>query len=651
MNIQKKRFVVYFLLIFFGLTIAFLFLRKKNPKTNNIVPETIVKKDSIVTVSFLTEFLNLENNNEGFVSKDKALSGKFSCKLSKDIEFGISASKLVKDIPTFNNLKNISVKFNAFFEKENPDALYVLSINDANGKNIFWDGKPIPFSETNDWSEAIVDFVVPSEFLTAENQIGVYPWNRNKKTFYLDDITIDYVGTAIYREGSENQSENSNLFLDFETESGLSTADNVKETTAHSGKRACDMSGGKEYGPTINKKFSALGSSFPKIVSLSMWVYPLADNPNTVLVVSVTNSKNETVFWEGKSTENKSFPKNKWTKINALFKLPIEKFNVEDVLGISVWNKGKTDVIVDDIEIVYGESAERRGKESKVDPIAIYEKRFVAEKNKPPFQTIYFEKQEIGNENSTSITPPNNKKGGNHFNPNSEYIVGDFVPDKNGLDEILCVGPAGGKGLYSYSPEEKQFKALWSTSLSYDSVWSNNNNYYCGDLNADGKLDVLLVDKNTKNWGIVTFNGKEWIIKSQGNNPKKEWLKKNQNETEFPGNYFGDKQTVLKLNNEWRFDLKMMDGDNILGNVDFKGYPKDYNPKYYEFVKLIPGNFLSKNQTSLLVVMCNCRDADFSGEKCKQIEDLPYLPNSVQLYSIETEKNFSQIPQRNADKK
>lgn len=634
MNIQKKRFVVYFLLIFFGLTIAFLFLRKKNPKTNNIVPETIVKKDSIITVSFLTEFLNLENNNEGFVSKDKALSGKFSCKLSKDIEFGISASKLVKDIPTFNNLKNISVKFNAFFEKENPDALYVLSINDANGKNIFWDGKPIPFSETNDWSEAVVDFVVPAEFLNSENQIGVYPWNRNKKTFYLDDITIDYVGTAIYREGSENQSENSNLFLDFETESGLSTADNVKETTAHSGKRACDMSGGKEYGPTINKKFSEFGSSFPKIVSLSMWVYPLTDNPNTVLVVSVTNSKNETVFWEGKSTENNSFPKNTWTKINALFKLPLEKFNAEDVLGISVWNKGKTDVIVDDIEIVYGEGAERRGKESKVDPISIYEKRFVAEKNKPPFQTIYFEKQEIGNELAD-------------FTSDDFFAVGNFNNDANGVDEILCIGK-NKQAMYAYDLSIKAFKKIWENKNAADQLWDKDN-FYLGSSIRNGKASIIVQSKNKSTSHVLNFDGKNWNrIEEQKAFPTPASTNLI---SEYFGSFTGNKNQTLKLDRSWRFDLKLIENNVILGTVDFKGYPNDYNPKYYEFVKLIPGNFLSKNQTSLLVVMCNCGDADFSGEKCKQIEDLPYLPNSVQLYSIETEKNFSQIPQRNADKK
>ncbi len=631
MNIQKKRFVVYFLFILFGLSLAFLFLRDKNPAANSVASEVIIKKDSIVTVSFLSEFLNIETNNESFVSAEKALSGKRSCKLSNDVEFGISVSKLLKDIPTFNNLKNISIKLNTFFGNENPEALYVLSIDDAKGKNIFWDGKPILYSNSNDWTESTIDFVVPAEFLNPDNKIVVYPWNRNKKLFYVDDITVDFIGTAIYNDGSKNQSEKTNVFLDFETEAGLSGADNVKETTAHSGKMACDLSGGKEYGPVLNKKLNEFGSSFPKIVSLSMWVYPLTDNPNTVLVASVINSKNETVYWEGKSTENKPFPKNTWTKINALFKLPIEKFNAEDVLGISVWNKGKTDVIVDDVEIVYGEGAERRGEESKVDPISIYEKRFVAEKNKPPFQTIYFEKQEAGKE----LTD---------FSSDNFFIAGNFNNDANGIDEILCIGKSK-QAMYAYDLSIKAFKKIWENKNAGDQLWDKDNFYMSSIRN--GKTSIIIQPKNKSIAQVLNFDGKNWnSIGEQKVIPTPVYTNP---VCEYSGNFTAGKNQILKLDRSWRFDLKLIENDVILGSVDFKDYPNDYNPKYYEFVKLIPGNFLSSKQTSLLVVMCNCGDVNFSGLECKQIEDLPYLPNSVQLYSIEKEKGFTQISQINAD--
>lgn len=630
MNIQKKRFVVYSLFIIFGLSIGFLFLRKKKPSSTGFISETVVKKDSILTLSFLSESFNLESNGESFVSTEKALSGKHSCKLSKDIEFGISITKSVKDIPTYNNLKNISITFNAFFGNENPDGLYVLSIDDAKGKNIFWDGKTIPFSKTNEWSESVVDFVIPSEFINPDNKIVVYPWNRNKKTFYVDDILVQYIGTAVFNERSANQSEKSNVFIDFETKETLSNADNVIETTAHSGKRACDLSGGKEYGPTLNKKLNEFGSVFPKIISMSMWVYPLTDNPNTVLVTSVINSKNETVFWEGKSTENKSFPKNSWTKINALFKLPIEKFNSEDVLGVSVWNKGKTDVIVDDVEIVYGENPERRGEESKVDPISIYEKRFVAEKNKPPFKTIYFEKQESGNELLA-------------FSSDDIFFTANFDHDANGIDELLCISK-NKQAMFVYDLATSTFKKIWENNNPKDRLWDKNNLFACSI--RKGKVSIIIQSKNGSNEMALTFNGKNW------NQDEEQKIlptasSSNSQVSVYTGNFSSNKNQILKLDKSWRFDLKLIEDDIILGNIDFKGYPNDYNPKYYEFVKLVPGNFLSSKQTSLLVVMCNCADVDFSGEKCNQIEDLAFLPNSVQLYSIE-KKGFSQI---NADKK
>jgi len=375
----------------------------------------------------------------------------------------------------------------------------------------------------------------------------------------------------------------------------------------------------------LNKKLNQFGSAFPKIISMSMWVYPLTDSPNTVLVVSVVNSKNETVFWEGKSTENKSFPKNTWTKINALFKLPTEKFNAEDVLGVSVWNKCKTDVIVDDVEIVYGESPERRGQETKVDPISIYEKRFVSEKNKPPFETIWMEKQETGKQLIS-------------FSSDDTFIAANFDNDANGIDELLCIGK-NKQEMFTYDLKIKAFKKIWENKNQDDQLWEKDN-VYTGS-NSNNKTSINIQQKNKPLVFVLNFDGKNWnrageqkIIPTptSSTNPVSQYL----------GHFTSDKNQTLKLDRSWRFDLKLIENNIILGNIEFKGYPNDYNPKYYEFIKLVPGNFLSSKQTSLIVVMCNCADPDFSGEHCNQIEDLPFLPNSIQLYS--TEKMSLAVP-------
>jgi hypothetical protein len=658
MNTQKKRILVYVLFIVSGFLGAYLFLRNEPGQSTNNTVVTIIKKDSIFDVSLLNEFFDFENSDDEFVSTEVFSSGKKSCQLSPAIEYGISITKIMKDIPSFQNLKNITVSFNSLLKKDDPDALYVLSIDDGSGKNIHWDGLPIVFKSKNEWSTSSVNFEIAPEFLNETNKISVYPWNRNKKDFFIDDVTFDYKGIAVFKNTEQSvATEKSNLYFDFETDTPVSGSENIKVTNAHSGARACDLSGGKEYGPSVNKKLSELGNPFPKKISMSAWIYPLSDNPNTVLTASVVNSKNETVYWEGKSTENKSFPKNKWTKINASYFLPVEKLSEEDILGVGVWNKGKTDVIIDDLEIVYGESPDRRGSASTIDAKAIYEKRFIGEKNKPPFQTIFFDKQEINNGDNFSITPKHKPNGTENFSPNDVFLVGDFFPDKYNLEEIICFKEKS-RGMFSFSPESKQFNKLWENTVAADPLWNPNSNAYSGDFNTDGKTDVLLVETKTNTWKILNFTGKEWILVSEGKDPKKEWISNkktvvagviNPGDTLFPGNYTEQKQTYLKLNTDWRFDLKLLEKEDsgylIIGNVDFKGYPKDYNPKYFEFVKLITGKFLSKEKTSVLVVMCNCADADFSGKKCDQIENLPFLPNSVQVYSISTQKNVT-----NADK-
>ena len=642
MNKQKKRIAAYFLFVCIGFAAAFLFLKNKtNPDNTVSIPDAT--KDSIISVSLLSEFYDMENNGDAYVSTEKAVSGKKSCKLSSSIEYGFSITKIMKNIPSFRDAKSISLKFMCLSASKADEALYVLSIDNAAGKNVLWAGQPFVCPDDNNWTEINIEFPLTPELLEPDNKITLYPWNRSKKEFFIDDILFDITGTASQGGSASLKHEALNLLFDFETEAGLTGTETITETTAHSGKKACPLLKGKEYGPVVSKKLSELGAVFPKKIALSVWVYPLTDMPEAVLTASVVNSKNETVFWEGKSTGNKTFPKNKWTKINASYILPIEKFTPDDILGVSIWNKGKTDVIIDDLEIVYGESPERRGSPSKIDATTIYEKRFIGEKNKPPFRTIFFQKQEINNLNKSSITADPKDV----LSPNDQFLVGDLFPDKQGLDELLCI-QKNKQALYSYSPERKQFKKLWENTNVSDSLWNEDNSIFCGDHNADGKTDILLVNKKNNTWILLDFNGKKWTVALRGENPKKEWMTKKVQPTAgligssdivLPGNYNENKPRFLKLNTDWRFDLKLIEQDgsgyNILANVDFAGYPDDHNPKYYEFVKLIPGNFISKGQTSLLVVMCNCADQNFTGRKCGQIENLSFLPNSIQLYRIE----------------
>ncbi len=63
---------------------------------------------------------------------------------------------------------------------------------------------------------------------------------------------------------------------------------------------------------------------------------------------------------------------------------------------------------------------------------------------------------------------------------------------------------------------------------------------------------------------------------------------------------------IISYSNGWRYDTKLVkmdkDGYVIMANIDFKGYPKDFNPKYFDNLKVISGKFAGKNSISLLTI-------------------------------------------------
>ncbi|MES2590983.1 MAG: hypothetical protein V4608_03775 [Bacteroidota bacterium] len=485
---------------------------------------------------------------------------------------------------------------------------------------------------------------------------------------------------------------NTNYFFDLETSDGLVGTGNIKPAAiTHSGKMACDLSGGKEYGPSVVKTINTITSQPLKKVSASVWVYPLTDNPIVVLTASVVNSKGEGVFWDGKGTEKQIFPKNKWTKINAGYNIPVEKITGDDELKINIWNKGKTDVIIDDIEIVYGENNERRGVYASIDPNVFYENRYIPVKNKPPFKMVFFQKQEISNNNSTFITPDHTNTLAD-LSPNDDFLTGNFIEDNKNLDEIICVKNKK-CAFFQYDVEKRSFQEVLVTSVSGKINWDKKTKLFSGDFNKDGVQDVLIIDNKTGTWELFNLKNKNWVLVSEGASLFNESLLSPDSKP-FVSSAFSDNNTdalivlnskdyfilqlnrqtntfikkvvslpsadtsvfngtsviytatcnnqkskqFLKLDTDWRFDFKLISKDatgfEITNSIDFKGYSGDCNPKYYESVKIVSGKFIN-SETALIVMMRNCADVEFDGKQCALYENVAHLPNSTQLYILE----------------
>ena len=91
---------------------------------------------------------------------------------------------------------------------------------------------------------------------------------------------------------------------------------------------------------------------------------------------------------------------------------------------------------------------------------------------------------------------------------------------------------------------------------------------------------------------------------------------------------------IFRYNRDWRYDLKEIRFNDstfqILSNIDFNGFEKDHNPKYYEELRIVKGCFLQPEISAFLVIAQNHKK-------------LASLPNSIQFYSYPKPVHTSEI--------
>ncbi len=82
---------------------------------------------------------------------------------------------------------------------------------------------------------------------------------------------------------------------------------------------------------------------------------------------------------------------------------------------------------------------------------------------------------------------------------------------------------------------------------------------------------------------------------------------------------------LISCGNSWRFDMKLIRFTEkdycILGNIDFKGYEADHNPKYYENLMIATGYFTNMKTLSLFTV-------------CMNKKLIPDLPETMGIYTL-----------------
>jgi len=155
--------------------------------------------------------------------------------------------------------------------------------------------------------------------------------------------------------------------------------------------------------------------------------------------------------------------------------------------------------------------------------------------------------------------------------------------------------------------------------------------------------DVILTVARNKRDGKCTYSLRKLDL--QGKQWKSLYSEKQHGEgrtigldTLKPGDAFftvasdGNKLVVFRYNRDWRYDMKEIRFSDstfsIISNVDFTGYAKDQNPKYYESLRLVPGSYLRPQDVSFMVI----------GHVAASRHYQAVLPDFTDLYSLPANK-------------
>jgi len=89
-------------------------------------------------------------------------------------------------------MKRLKIKLFLFKTSNTPTGALIVCSAEKDGKNLFWSSRPVdvPMSRTRQWYAVPVNFDIPKD-LDPWAEVKVYIWNKEKITFYIDDLEIN----------------------------------------------------------------------------------------------------------------------------------------------------------------------------------------------------------------------------------------------------------------------------------------------------------------------------------------------------------------------------------------------------------------------------------------------------------------------------
>ncbi|MEO8210379.1 MAG: VCBS repeat-containing protein [bacterium] len=748
-----KRIVTFLFILFalFYTALGIYFYNKSHKKkivavVDKIKETKFLSSELVPLKELIFDFEEGHQSNGQSINGSKSFSGKKSLKVNSASEYGPEIKIPFSEIPSMKNFRRLEVSLKVWNEKPVPDNLWVVEVDGENGSVLSWHAEGVPVT-SNQWDSITLSIDIKPEFLKNFNHIKTYAWNRNKNTFYADDIKLVFLGVQSDEQLALTKPLNqTTFFYDLENDSLLEETETLSSDFSHSGKYSSLIKGKEDYSVTISKQVGDVMNDTIRAVWLSVWLYPLNDNPDCTLSMEIRNSDDESIYWNGKSTAAMNLKANEWQKINAVLSISpddLQKINPTDRIYVYVVSNGRKKIYVDDFTITIGDMPETRGEQTYVDMNASGG-NYEFSSTHPPYKIGNLIYSDIHNNNSSFLIDKDSIRTGQIL-PDQVMLTGNFSGKSQGNDELLVISDSS-ISIFNYCNKSSSF--ILSGTIPFPNNKSQGNKYLAADLNGDGKVELITINNkfstiynfilndfkycqnifkemkmNLLYQGDIISNGiKLFAAKFSGKNydelfsinKKGEWkifrLTGKGLNIEASGNldttYFGNKSTqvcgkissvskdellsvynfnnqtkfillelnkgvmeikklnqrqrssdifdwnsrlstistglnkrdnIFSFNHNWRFEIKVISFDKdelfISSTPEFKGYDLDRNPKYYEYPKLIPGNFTGTNY-NLLCVLYNCLDKKFDGVHCSNFENLSNLPNAVQLYNF-----------------
>ncbi len=593
------------LLLILLIGVAWYFYKTKIIKRPVINPSTCIISDSTLSSEFpvnkallLVDFETYANTDE--LNADYAYSGKYSYKVYGKNAFSAVISKTVADAGK-KELNRVGFSSYVYIFPENFDKLkadLVFSIVDQKDNNIVWKGvslNPI-FMEAGKWIKVSGASDIDIQTIPNDGIIKVYLWNDSKTNILIDDIAIVL--------GKDEPLTGDTTYCDNTPGSTWTKQFNMPPYPFQYLVREEINNGQSAY--LIKNKMQTAGAFTPETKIYTGNFY----NPSNLLdkILTIENNVLNTYSY----CEN--------------FKIFRHDMTLALTENDSVWQKSL---------LLTGKF---RGKPT--DDILMIDTI-----NKH-FQLLYIGNTLANTCQSNTCTIKLNKawEGGyQNFNlqdnPNIRFLTFYVSPSQKA--SLLFITNDGNWSIFDFQKSEWSCLAKSTQAVG---IWDNtkyNHSIHTGFYSNTATTQILCIYNSEKsevtNYSILNFdrNNKSFIENSERTKIYGlDTLKISDDFICINDKNEPHKTVVLRIDNTWRNDIKALVFKDttyeVLSLIDFKGFKKDFNPKFYEYLLILPGYFTNAHKISLLTLCYNYKEKNKNNIKWAGHS---FLPNAVHIFS------------------